>query len=60
MGQADRRAKIHTKKRRISRKEVVNVDTVDSTNSETDIHMEEVLHMHQNYLLIPIMPQQYP
>ena len=33
---ADRRAKIHTKKNRTNRKEV-NVDTVDSTNSETDI-----------------------
>ena len=33
---ADKRAKIHTKKRGTHRKEV-NVDTVDSTNSETDI-----------------------
>ena len=33
---ADKRTKIHSKKRRASRKEV-NVDTVDSTNSETDI-----------------------
>ena len=32
----DRRVKIHTKKRRTNRKEVY-VDTVDSTNSETDI-----------------------
>ena len=32
----DRRAKNHTKKRRTNRKEV-NVDTVDSTNLETDI-----------------------
>ena len=33
---ADRRAKIHTMKRRTSRKEET-VDTVGSTNSETDI-----------------------
>ena len=33
---ADKRAKIHTKKGRTSRKEV-EVETVDSTNSETDI-----------------------
>ena len=33
---ADRRAKVHTKKRRTSRKEV-EIETVDSTNSEMDI-----------------------
>ena len=38
---ADRRAKIHTKKRRTSRKEMVSVDMVDSTNSETDIQNRE-------------------
>ena len=37
----DRRAKIHTEERRTSRKEVVNVDTVDSTNSETDMQYGE-------------------
>ena len=34
---ADRRAKIHTKKRNTNRKETVSVDTLDSTISETDI-----------------------
>ena len=34
-GRADRRVKVHTKKRGTSRKEII--DTVDSTNSETDI-----------------------
>ena len=37
----DSGAKIHIKKRRTNRKEVVNVDTVDSTNSETDIQDRE-------------------
>ena len=35
---ADRRAQIHTKKRRTPRRETINIDTpVDSTNFETDI-----------------------
>ena len=33
----DRRAEIHTKKRRTNRNEMVSVDTVDFTNSEMDI-----------------------
>ena len=39
----DRRTKIHTKKWRTSRKQVnvETVDTVDSTNSETDIQDRE-------------------
>ena len=36
----DRRVKVHTKKRRTGRKEV-EVETVDSTNSETDIQEGE-------------------
>ena len=35
---ADRRAQIHTKKRRMDRGEMVNIDTaIESSNSETDI-----------------------
>ena len=35
---ADRRAQIHTQKRRTPRRETINIDTpIDSTNSETDI-----------------------
>ena len=35
---ADRRAQIHTKKRKIDRREMVNIDTpVDSSNPETNI-----------------------
>ena len=35
---ADRRAQVHTKKRRTPRREMVKIDTpVDSTNSKTDI-----------------------
>ena len=37
----DRGAKIHTMKRRTSRKEMVSVNTVDSTNSEMDIQDRE-------------------
>ena len=55
---ADRRTKIHTMKRRTSRKEV-NVDTVDSTNLETDIQDRGGFTYAPKYSLIPVMPQQY-
>ena len=47
---ADRRAKVHTKKRRTSRKEV-EVETIDSTNSETDIQDGENFLLHLRFLL---------
>ena len=51
----ERRAKVHIEKRRTSRKEV-GVETVDSTNSETDIQDGEVFLLPLRFVLILNLP----